>query len=241
MFRTVVFASPFGSVAIQKLNLTPLIYDKWYNLKIEEKMEPSLMNVSRETMERLKIYQRLLEEWQQKVNLISSSTLPCLWDRHFKDSLQLLSYLPQEEASLIDLGSGAGFPGLVLAVARPTSLNVTLVESDLKKCLFLENVSRETFSPVTILRERIESLPREVKGDVITARGLSPLPRLLGYVAPLMKENTICLFLKGKDVETEIIEAKKKWRFDLEIFPSLTDSTGSIVKVKHLARIQPHV
>jgi 16S rRNA (guanine527-N7)-methyltransferase len=198
------------------------------------------MNVSRETMERLKTFQRLLEEWQQKVNLVSRSTLPHLWNRHFEDSLQLLPFLPQKKASLIDLGSGAGFPGLVLAIAGPKTLTVTLIESDLKKCLFLENVSRETFSRVTILRERIESLEQEIKGDVITARGLSPLPMLLGYAVPHMKRDAICLFLKGKGVEKEIHEAQKKWEFDLEIFPSMTDSRGRILKIKHPKRIHPN-
>ena len=102
------------------------------------------MNVSRETMERLKIYQKLLEEWQKKINLVSSSTLPSLWKRHFEDSLQLLPYLPEKKGSIIDLGTGAGFPGLVLAIVLPEKLKVTLVESDFKKCLFLETVSRET-------------------------------------------------------------------------------------------------
>ncbi len=198
------------------------------------------MNVSRETMERLKIFQRLLEEWQKKVNLVSASTLPNLWDRHFKDSLQLLPYLPKEKASLIDFGSGAGFPGLVLAIASPKTLTVTLVESDLKKCLFLENVSRETMTHVTILRERIESLSTEVNGDIITARGLSSLSLLLTYAVPNMKRNAICLFLKGKEVDKEILDAQKKWEFDLEIFPSLTDSRGSILKIQHPKRIYPN-
>ncbi len=199
------------------------------------------MNVSRETMERLKIFQRLLEEWQPKVNLVSSSTLPHLWERHFNDSLQLFSCLPEEKISLVDLGSGAGFPGLVLAIVGEKKLNVTLVESDLKKCLFLENVSRETKTKVIILRERIESLGEKIKGDVITARGLAPLSLLLDYAVPLMKNNAICLFLKGKGAEKEIQEAKKKWEFDLEIFPSLTDSKASILKIKHPKRIHLHV
>lgn len=198
-------------------------------------------NVSRETIERLKIYQHLLETWQKKVNLVSASTLPFAWERHFKDSLQLLPYLPQKKVSLIDLGSGAGFPGLVLAIARPETLDVTLVEADLKKCLFLENVSRETFSPVTILRSRIESLESTLKADVITARGLAPLTLLLGYAISLMKEEAACLFLKGKEFEKEIQEAQKKWEFDLEIFPSLADSRGRILKIKYLKRIHPYV
>lgn len=194
-------------------------------------------NVSRETFGRLKIYHRLLEIWQKKLNLVSNLSLPEAWDRHFMDSYQLLSYLPPEALSLIDLGSGAGFPGLVLAIMGPEILSVTLAESDFKKCIFLENVSRETKTPVKILRSRIEDLDKSIQGDVITARGLAPLPLLLSYAFPLMKKRSVGLFLKGKGVEREIQEAQKKWEFDLEIYPSLTDSTGRIVMIKHLKKV----
>ena len=199
-----------------------------------------LQNVSRETMVRLKIYQELLEMWQKKVNLISSATQEVVWERHFEDSLQLLSYLPQKEASLIDLGSGAGFPGLVLALARPETLKVTLIESDFKKALFLENVSRETKCEVTILRTRIESLREKIKGDIITSRGLAPLPQLLRYAHPFVKKDSICLFLKGKNVHKEIQDSQKMWEFKLEIFPSITDSEGKILKITDLQRKYPH-
>ncbi|MBA3812932.1 MAG: 16S rRNA (guanine(527)-N(7))-methyltransferase RsmG [Alphaproteobacteria bacterium] len=192
--------------------------------------------VSRETIGRLESYQNILEVWQKKLNLVSSSSLQEAWDRHFRDSYQLLSYLPQNQISLIDLGSGAGFPGLVLAILRPENLSVTLVESDFKKCVFLENVSRETMSSVTILQSRIESLPNSVQADVITARALATLSHLLDYAFPLMKEKSICLFLKGKEANKEIEEAQKKWIFDLEIYPSLTDSTGRILKIEHLKK-----
>lgn len=195
-----------------------------------------LENVSRETIDRLRDYQRLLETWQKKVNLVSPLSLSEAWERHFVDSYQLLSYLSPESLSLIDLGSGAGFPGLVLAILRPETLNVTLVEADFKKCVFLENVSRETKTPVTILRSRIESLEGSVQGDVITARGLAPLSQLLGYTYPLMKKTSVGLFLKGKEVDKEIEEAHKKWEFHLEIYPSLTDAKGKILKIDHLKK-----
>lgn len=195
------------------------------------------MNVSRETICQLKEYQRLLEIWQKKLNLVSPRSLPEAWERHFVDSYQLLSFLPSESISLIDLGSGAGFPGLVLAISRPHNLSVTLVESDFKKCVFLQIVSRETISPVRIVQSRIEDLGNSLQGDVITARGLSPLPQLLDYAFPLMKEGAMGLFLKGKNVENEIDEARKKWEFTLEIFPSLTDSGGRILKIEHLKKV----
>lgn len=196
------------------------------------------MNVSRETIDRLKVYENLLLRWQQKMNLVSPQTLPHLWERHFLDSLQLLSYLPELPQSLVDLGSGAGFPGMVLAICRRKTLQVTLLEANEKKCFFLENVSRETMTPVQILRSRIENLST-LKADVITARALAPLVDLLAYAYPLMTEQSFCLFLKGKDTEEEIQMAKKKWNFDLEIYPSLTDPRGKILKITHLQRICP--
>lgn len=195
-----------------------------------------LENVSRETFFQLKEYQRFLEIWQQKVNLVSSLSLSEAWERHFIDSYQLLSYLPLQKINLVDLGSGAGFPGLVLAILRPETLSVTLVEADFKKCVFLENVSRETKTPVRILRSRIETLGERIQGDVITARGLASLSQLLAYSFPLMKETSVGLFLKGKGVDKEIEEAQKKWEFNLEIYPSLTDATGRILKIEYLKK-----
>ncbi|MBL8676466.1 MAG: 16S rRNA (guanine(527)-N(7))-methyltransferase RsmG [Alphaproteobacteria bacterium] len=194
-------------------------------------------NVSRETFEKLKVYQRVLEAWQKKLNLISSSTLPNVWERHFKDSLQLLPYLPSSKSKLIDLGSGAGFPGLVLAIANPDFLDVTLIESDLKKCVFLENVSRETNTPVTILNERIETLKNPLKFDIVAARGLAPLSLLIEYAAPLMNMSSFCLFFKGKEFESEVKDSKKKWDFNLEFYPSLIDSRGRILKITHPKKV----
>jgi 16S rRNA (guanine527-N7)-methyltransferase len=197
-------------------------------------------NVSRETFEKLKVYQRTLEAWQKRLNLISSSTLPYIWERHFEDSLQLLPYLPSSQSKLVDLGSGAGFPGLVLAIAKSDFLNVTLVESDLKKCIFLENVSRETNTPITILNGRIETLKNSLKFDIITARGLAPLSFLIDYAVPLMNVNGACLFLKGKEFESEIENSQKKWDFNLELFPSLTDSRGRILRITHPKKVSFH-
>lgn len=184
-------------------------------------------------------YKALLETWQKTINLVSSSTLPQVWERHFEDSLQLLPYLPASASTLIDLGSGAGFPGLVLALCRRDSLKVTLVEADLRKCLFLENVSRETFLNLTIIRSRIEALS-PFKQDIVTARALAPLPKLLEYASPFMGERSTAFFLKGKSSEAEIEMAKREWNFSLEIFPSLTDSQGRILKISHLKRISLH-
>jgi 16S rRNA (guanine527-N7)-methyltransferase len=193
-------------------------------------------NVSRETFLKLKHYQNLLEIWQKKINLVSQTSLTHIWERHFVDSLQILPHLPITNCTLVDMGSGAGFPGLVLAISREKSLCVNLIESDFRKCSFLENVSRETFCPVKIFNSRLESLP-EIKADFITARGLASLEKLLDYANHFCKKNSICLFLKGKNVDQEIKEAQKKWEFSLEIFPSLTDSTGRLLKISSLKRI----
>lgn len=194
-----------------------------------------IKNVSRETIDQLKIYQGLLENWQKKINLISSKTLPHVWRRHFEDSLQLLPWLPKQKFTLLDLGSGAGFPGLVLAISCKGTAQTTLIESDLKKTVFLENVSRETKTPTLILKSRIEE-EQNIKADVITARALSSLESLLDYAYPFMKKNSYCLFLKGKGVDSEIKVAQKKWEFDLEILESMTDATGRILKIKNLQR-----
>lgn len=189
--------------------------------------------VSRETFEKFQIYKELLLKWQKAINLVSRETLSNLEERHFQDSLQLLKYIPGSSKSHIDLGSGAGFPGLILAIANP-NLNTTLVESDSRKCQFLKNVSRETMTPVKVLNERIESMENKDGYELITARALANLSQLLTYSKPLSDENTTFLFLKGADVDAEIQEAQKNWEFNLEIFPSLTHSQGKIIVIKNL-------
>jgi 16S rRNA (guanine527-N7)-methyltransferase len=196
-------------------------------------------NVSRETFSKLQHYNNLLKTWQKRINLVSPSSFPQVWNRHFKDSLQLLPHIPEDASTLVDMGSGAGFPGLVLAICREKKLDVTLIESDFRKCSFLENVSRETFCPVKILNSRLEEF-LEIKADIVTARGLAPLENLLKYADKFCHKDSTCLFLKGKMFEQEIEQAQKKWEFSLEIFPSLTDSTGRILKISSLKRIFIH-
>ena len=190
-------------------------------------------NVSRETFSKLESYKSLLLKWQKAINLVSRETISDVENRHFHDSLQLIPYIPEDVHSHVDLGSGAGFPGLVLAIARP-DLNSTLIESDLRKCEFLKNVSRETFSPVTILNQRIESISQDQKYDLITARALSDLNQLLTYAKPLSHEESLFLFLKGREAQKEIEDAQKNWEFDLEISPSLTHSEGQILVIRNL-------
>lgn len=188
-------------------------------------------SVSRETLGRLKDYQALLEKWQTKINLISPATLPDAWARHFEDSLQLLPLIPIDAQTLYDLGCGAGFPGLVLATARP-DLTVTLIESDSKKCAFLQTVSRETNTPVFVHNHRIEkaaaSLPPP---DLITARALARLTDLLDLCAPWIAANPALtlIFPKGVRADEEVAEARENWKFELLAQPSQTENGAKIL------------
>lgn len=194
--------------------------------------------VPRETIHRLTRYAELLAHWQKTTNLVAPSTLPRLWSRHFADSAQLLT-LAQNARLWLDLGSGAGFPGLVVAIlgaGRP-GLRVHLVESSRKKCAFLAEVARATEAPVEIHAMRIEELaestPRLVP-DVVSARALAPLPRLFELASPFFGPKTRGLFLKGREAEAEIEAARNNWDFDVRLHPSLTAPDSQIVEVTEL-------
>jgi 16S rRNA (guanine527-N7)-methyltransferase len=203
-------------------------------------------SVSRETLERLQTYESLLRQWQKTINLVAASTLDSVWSRHFADSAQLLALAPPDAKRWLDLGSGAGFPGLVLALmlVGREGAKVILVESDTRKAAFLGEVARRTGAPVDIRPERIEKAATQAKlapVDVITARALAPLSRLLDLAAPAFSDETIGLFLKGREAETEIDAAKERWDFVSELHPSLTDSSGRIVVIRALqAKTEGH-
>lgn len=193
-------------------------------------------SVSRETLDRLTLYEDLLKRWQKAVNLVAPTTLGEIWHRHFADSAQLVRLIPEEAEALVDLGSGGGFPGLVLAIVlhERKAMHVTLVESDGRKAAFLREVARQTQVPVDILSTRIENAETQRKVstvDVVTVRALAPLNRLLGLAAPFFAPNTRGLFLKGRDVHGEIDEAREAWHFDVELVPSVTDAQGQIAVV----------
>lgn len=196
--------------------------------------------VSRETTDRLVLYEALLRQWQKAVNLVAPKTLNEIWHRHFADSAQLARLVPQNAQNLLDLGSGGGFPGLVLAVVlmERGPLRVTLVESDTRKAAFLREVARQTGVPVDILPMRIENSEtqrRVGQVDVVTVRALAPLSRLLGLAAPFFAPRTVGLFPKGRDLHGEISEAREGWRFDVELVASLTDAQGQIAVVRNVA------
>lgn len=207
--------------------------------------------VSRETLDRLRIYEDLLKTWQKAVNLVSPSTLDEIWHRHFADSAQLLAlsgFPPHKEGGednggkdWLDLGSGAGFPGLVLAILlaeRQPAARMTLVESDGRKAAFLGEVARKTGVVVEIRAERSEKAATQANSqirDVITARALAPLPKLLGLVAPFFSPRTVALFPKGREAEVEVTQAQKRFGFEFSLAPSLTDDEARIVIIRNLA------
>ena len=195
-------------------------------------------NVSRETFEKLKLYHQSLIEWQGKMNLVSNSTLDTAWERHFADSAQLYKLIPENAKTMVDIGSGAGFPGMVLAImaeGRTPYLKVTLVESIAKKTLYLKRVKEITNTDVNILNRRIENL-KEKTFDVITARAVINLKDLLGYAHPLFRKNSICIFPKGKSHKEEIELARKEWFFDIETVPSEVSDESVILIIRNLVK-----
>jgi 16S rRNA (guanine527-N7)-methyltransferase len=195
-------------------------------------------SVPRETISKLARYAELLAHWQKSTNLIAPSTLPALWSRHFADSAQLRDLAPEARLSL-DLGSGAGFPGLVVAIlqAGKPDFRMHLVESNRKKCAFLAEVARETAAPVDIYAMRIEDFaqsPQRLMPDIVSARALAALPRLFELAYPFFGSDTRGLFLKGREAEAEIEEARREWSFDYRLHPSLTSAGSFIVEVRRL-------
>jgi 16S rRNA (guanine527-N7)-methyltransferase len=197
-----------------------------------------VFKVPRETIHRLARYAELLAHWQKSTNLVAASTLPVLWSRHFADSAQLLT-LAQNARLWLDLGSGAGFPGLVVAIlgaGRP-GFRMHLVESSRKKCAFLAEVARATEAPAEIHAMRIEELAESAQRptpDVVSARALAPLPRLFELAAPFFGPSTRGLFLKGREAEAEIEAARETWDFTVRLHPSLTSPDSHIVEVTKL-------
>lgn len=201
------------------------------------------IDVSREMREKLEIYHRLLLKWQKAINLISPRTIQEAWIRHFADSAQLTRYIPvasdvsRESSIVADLGSGAGFPGLVLAMLRD-DLDIHLIESDQRKCQFLKTVSRETGVNITVHNARIESCINDISPDYVTARALADVSSLLSYVAPWAQGNSHleCFFLKGAKVRAEVIEAEAAFSFDYTIQDSITDPSAAILHIRNVSR-----
>jgi 16S rRNA (guanine527-N7)-methyltransferase len=192
--------------------------------------------VTNRTRDDLERFVALLGAWQRTHNLVAGGTLKAVWTRHVADSLQLLEHAP-DFRHWVDLGSGAGFPGLVVAIAckDDPERRFTLVESNNKKAAFLRAAIRETGARATVVAERIETQPGGVElADVVSARALAALPDLLRLGAPTLREDGVMLLLKGQDFVQEIESASKSWDFDVLDFASVTDPGGRVLAIRHL-------
>lgn len=198
----------------------------------------SYQHVSRETFNKFEIFIEVLLKWQKSVNLISNSTINTIWKRHFLDSAQLYTYSQDIKGNILDIGSGAGFPGMILAMMGNN--NVNLIESDQKKCIFMREVARLTNTKVKIYNCRIEDLDY-MKPELIISRALAPLSKLIEYVDNHMnkniEENKVTpklLFLKGKNYNNEIYDLLKIKKLEIDIFPSITDDFGKVLYIKNI-------
>ena len=195
------------------------------------------LNVSRETAVRLTTFATIFEQWSRRINLVSRSSVAELWTRHILDSAQLMDHAPDASRHWLDLGSGAGFPGLVCAIMaaeRRPSLRVSLVESDQRKCTFLRTAARETGTDVEIHASRIEALsPQET--DIVSARALAPLTDLFRLTHPHITPEAVLLLPKGARHADEIADARTRWRFTVDARPSITDPSGRILVCRDLS------
>jgi 16S rRNA (guanine527-N7)-methyltransferase len=195
------------------------------------------LGVSRETLGRFEAFGALLKRWQEKVNLVGPGTIGDMWRAHFLDSAQLWPLAPKGARKWLDLGSGAGFPGLVLAIMGAPEVH--LVESNQKKAAFLREAARITAAPVVVHSRRIENLP-PFPVDVITARALAKLDVLLQWACPFAHAETVALFLKGQDVDVELTETSKSWIIDVNRYESRSDSRGVILRIRSLGNARKH-
>ncbi|NVK18686.1 MAG: 16S rRNA (guanine(527)-N(7))-methyltransferase RsmG [Methylocystaceae bacterium] len=192
------------------------------------------LDVSRETLDKLQAYADLLVKWQAKINLVSNSTIDDLWTRHLLDSAQIFPYLPKNSKTLVDIGCGAGFPGLVLAIMGVE--DVHMVDSDMRKMSFVREAARVTETPVTIHNCRIDDVKETGFADVVTSRALASLDKLLGFADVLRKSDGTCVFLKGRKAEEEVIEAKKQWDFEYQSHGSVSDPDGKVLIIERMTR-----
>lgn len=193
-----------------------------------------VLNVSRETLDKLQAYADLLVKWQKKINLVSKTTLADLWVRHMIDSAQIYPLIPKQAQSLVDIGCGAGFPGMVLAIMGMN--DVHMVDSDARKMAFVREVARITETEVTLHNCRIDDLNIDLKFDVVTSRALAPLTKLLDFSDGLRKPKGISIFLKGRKASEELKDAQKSWDFDFQGETSLSDSEGQVLIIERMIK-----
>lgn len=197
-------------------------------------------DVSRETFLKLKTYEASLHEWQNKFNLVSNASLENAWQRHFEDSVQLFKFIPTSARTMLDFGSGAGFPALVLAIMaqeKLPQLKVKLIESIKKKTLYLNTVKELCQLNVDVVNDRIENLPAQ-KVDVITSRAMCNLNDLLKYSLRFTTKQTLMIFPKGRSYQEELDEARRNWKFDCRIEKNEVSDDGVILLINHLSSIK---
>jgi len=195
-------------------------------------------NVSRESRQKIETYVQLLLAWQQRINLIGPTTVASVWERHVCDSLQLLPLLPRGTQSIAELGSGAGIPGIVIAMAA--GLEAHLYESNGKKAAFLREAARQTGTRAVVHNVRLETLKNQTdlpEVQCVVARALAPLPLLLDYAEPFLSRGAVGLFHKGQDVDVELTETTKCWRIELMKHASQCDSRGVILEIREATRV----
>ncbi len=205
----------------------------------DEKSFQEKTGVPRETLENLRIYAGLLKKWQNKINLVSSTTLPDLWSRHFYDSFQLKPHFDLSKAQklrILDIGSGAGFPGLLLSMLGVGEFH--MVESNNKKCAFMRQVIRDTKCRAVVHNVRAENLTA-FHVDYIISRACAPLGKLLSLGHNFIHDDVVCLFLKGQTAEQEIVGAREKRAFEVEKFTSMTEESAMLLKVSHIKALGP--
>lgn len=197
------------------------------------------LDVSRETVEHLRHFEALAQKWSRRINLVSSADLPDLWTRHILDSAQLARFAPESAASWVDLGSGGGFPALVLAILfreiRP-DIAVTLVEADRRKAAFLHHAANELGLTVQIITQRLEAV-QPLGSDVLSARALAPLSTLLSHAERHLSPHGVAILPKGRTWAEELAEARRNWQFELAIHESLTDDQARILIIEGLSRV----
>jgi len=196
-------------------------------------------DVSRETLERLDHFADLLLKWNPRINLVSRNSLDDVWARHILDSAQIYELAPHPVNHWVDLGAGGGFPGLVIAMLgleRGSPRKVTLVESDVRKSAFLRTVIRETGAPAEVLNDRIENIP-PLEADVLSARALADLPKLLAFTDRHLFASGIALFPKGASWEKELQDAQSQWNFGYRVAKSKTEDGPAILAITGVSRV----
>ncbi|MBN8631212.1 MAG: 16S rRNA (guanine(527)-N(7))-methyltransferase RsmG [Rhodobacterales bacterium] len=196
------------------------------------------LSVSRETIAALRAFEGLVQRWSPAINLVSKASLADLWQRHILDSAQIFTLCPAKAATWVDVGSGGGFPGLVVAILAKElkpDLQVTLVESDLRKATFLRQAAQTLAVPVSVLSERIESVA-PLAADVFSARALAPLQDLLAYADRHLAASGTGIFPKGARYAEELTAAKASWLYDVDVRPSLSEAEAAILVIRNLHR-----